>query len=73
MKFSPCANQCTCDGSFCQGCGRSHTEIRESKALLRKVVAHLMEYEYDDPENFLKMLNNKSLQQFAKLQNKKRR
>jgi len=73
MKFSPCIDQCTSDGDFCKGCGRSHTEIRDTKALIKKVVAHLMEYEYDDPENFLKMLNTKSLKQFEKLQDRKRK
>jgi len=73
MKFSPCTNQCTSDGDFCKGCGRSHAEIRDSKALLKKVVGHLMEYEYDNPEEFLKMLNTKSLTQFKKLQNRKRK
>lgn len=73
MKFNPCTDQCTSDGDFCHGCGRSHAEIRDSKALVKKVVAHLAEYEYDDPENFLKMLNRKSLQQFEKLQSRKRK
>jgi len=71
MKFSPCTNQCTSDGTFCQGCGRSHNEIRESKALVGKVVAHLFEYGYDDPENFLAMLNKKSLARLAQLQDEK--
>ncbi|MCW8994624.1 MAG: DUF1289 domain-containing protein [Psychromonas sp.] len=71
MKFSPCTDQCTSDGSFCQGCGRSHKEIRESKALVKKVVAHLVEYGYDDPENFLQMLSKKSLAKYTKIQSKK--
>ena len=67
MKFSPCVNKCTNDGTFCHGCGRSHTEIRENSALIDKVVAHLIKYDYDDPENFLKMLNEKSLTRLAQL------
>ena len=66
MKFSPCTDQCTKDDSVCQGCGRSHAEIKESKALVKKVVAHLVKYGYDDPESFLKMLNKKSLERLAK-------
>ena len=73
MKFSPCTSQCTSDGTHCQGCGRSHTEIRETKALVGKVVEHLVEYGYDNPENFLKMLNKKSLAKLADLQAKKRK
>ncbi len=71
MKFIPCTNQCTSDGSFCQGCGRSHTEISESKALVGKVVAHLFEYGYDDPEKFLEVLNKKSLARLAQLKEEK--
>jgi len=70
MKFSPCTNKCTSDGSFCQGCGRSHTEIRESKALVAKVAAHLLEYGYQDPDKFLKMLHKKSLKRLMQLQEK---
>ena len=73
MKFSPCTNQCTSDGNFCQGCGRSHTEIRESKALIGNVVAHLFKYGYEDPENFLKVLEKKSLARLTQLQDEKRK
>ena len=71
MNFNPCTNQYTCNGDFCNGCGRSHTEIRESEALVAKVVAHLFEYGYNNPEKFLQMLNNKSLARLAQLNNKK--
>ena len=67
MKFSPCTSQCTSDGNFCQGCGRSHTEIRETKAICAKLVAHMFEYGYDDPENFLAMLTKKSLARLSLL------
>ena len=61
MKFSPCTSQCTCNTTHCDGCGRSIEEINESKALVENIVEHLKKYNYDDPENFLKMLTNKSL------------
>jgi hypothetical protein len=71
MKFSPCTDNCTKDGTHCQGCGRSHTEIRESSALWAKVAAHMFAYGYDDPENFLDTLNKKSLRRLALLQENK--
>lgn len=71
MKFSPCIKQCTKDSTFCQGCGRSHAEIGETKALAKKITAHMLEYGYEDPENFLKVLNKKSLDRFAKLKKEK--
>jgi hypothetical protein len=61
MKFSPCASQCSKDGTHCKGCNRSHTEINETKALVAGIIEHLKKYHYDDPKNFLKMLTVKSL------------
>jgi len=61
MKFSPCTSQCTSDGTFCQGCGRTHVEIRETKALTAKLVGHLVDYNYDDPERFLELISAKAL------------
>ena len=65
MKFRPCTSLCTTDGSHCKGCGRSHEEIKESKALVANIVRHLSKYNYDDPDVFLKMLQVKSLTQLA--------
>jgi len=61
MKFSPCAGLCSSDGTHCKGCHRSHNEINETKALVAGIIVHLKRYQYDDPENFLKMLTLKSL------------
>ncbi len=61
MKFSPCTGNCTSDGTACQGCGRSHKEIRETQALTAKLVGHLVDYNYDDPERFLALTGAKAL------------
>lgn len=71
MKFSPCTDRCTSDGTHCQGCGRSHNEIRETKALVQKVAAHMHDYEYDDPENFLSTFNKKTLKHLDRIQRMK--
>jgi hypothetical protein len=71
MKFSPCTDQCTSDGTHCQGCGRSHNEIKETNALIHKVVAHMIDYGYDNPENFLTTLNKKALNHLNKIQSMK--
>ncbi|WP_354622717.1 DUF1289 domain-containing protein [Psychromonas sp. MME2] len=73
MKFSPCTNNCTSGGNYCQGCGRSHQEIRETKAIGATLVAHLFKYGYDDPENFLDVLCTKSLNRLAALKEEKRK
>lgn len=65
MKFSPCTSLCTTDGSHCSGCGRSHDEITESKALVAQIVQHLSKFNYDDPDAFFKMLQAKSLNNLA--------
>jgi len=61
MKFSPCTGLCTSDGSHCQGCGRSHIEIRETQMITKQLVHHLVKYNYDDPESFLDVIKNKAL------------
>ena len=65
MKFSPCTSLCTTEGSHCKGCGRSHEEINDSKALVANIMQHLTKYNYDDPEAFLEMLQAKSLKKLA--------
>ena len=64
MKFSPCTNQCTQSGTHCQGCGRTHTEINETKALTQAMTEHLLKYRYDDPETFTEMVTKKAIIRF---------
>lgn len=71
MKFSPCADNCTKDGTHCTGCGRSHQEIQSMSAIGVQLLNHLIEYDYDDPEVFLEIVSNKALQRFQKHQQKK--
>ena len=61
MKFSPCTSQCTSSGECCEGCGRSHVEIKETQLLVAKLVAHLVDNNYDDPERFLALISAKAL------------
>lgn len=67
MKFSPCTSQCTSGGTFCQGCGRTHVEIKETQALTAKLVGHLVDNNYDDPERFLELLSAKALKRANKI------
>jgi len=61
MKFSPCTGDCTNDQDFCRGCGRTRVEIQETQIITKQLVAHLVKYDYDDPENFMDMLKTKAL------------
>ncbi|TEW53978.1 DUF1289 domain-containing protein [Psychromonas sp. RZ22] len=67
MKFSPCTSQCTSEGIHCEGCGRSHLEIQETQAITKLLVAHLVKYDYDDPEKFLENINNKAIKRSKKI------
>lgn len=65
MKFNPCiSGQCTEDGSHCQGCGRSHAEIAETKQLVNNLVVFAQKMQYDNSEEFVNFIG-KSL--FKKL------
>jgi len=52
MKFSPCVDMCTKDGTHCTGCGRSHEEIAETKRLVGALVEFARRQEYENVEDF---------------------
>ena len=53
MKFNPCNDLCTKDGTHCQGCGRSHEEIAATKQIVQSAVALIQAQQYDNPEDFV--------------------
>lgn len=67
MQFSPCVpGQCTEDGSHCQGCGRSHEEIAETKQLIMALVSFAQKMGYENQEDFANFIGRSLLK---KLQN----
>jgi hypothetical protein len=53
MKFRPCiSGQCTEEGTHCEGCGRSHVEIAETKNLVKGLVDFAQKQEYENIEEF---------------------
>ncbi len=58
MQFSPCRGgmNCTKDGSHCQGCGRSHEEIAETKALSESLADYALKMGYENVEEFLQFV-----------------
>ncbi len=52
MKFSPCTGKCTEEGTHCEGCGRSHEEIAEMKALVGGLTAFAEKMKYENIEDF---------------------
>ncbi len=54
MKFSPCiSGQCTEEGTHCEGCGRSHVEIAETKSMVMDLVNFAQKQDYDNIEEFV--------------------
>ena len=61
MKFSPCTDNCTKDGTHCQGCGRSHEEIVETKKLVSALVEFAKRQEYENTGDFVNAISNSLL------------
>jgi len=60
MKFNPCIlGQCTDSGSHCDGCGRSHVEIAETKVLITNLVEFSNRQGYENSEDFADFINAK--------------
>lgn len=65
MKFTPCQDQCTYEGTHCEGCGRSHAEIAETKKLVMATVDFALKQDYENIDEFADAIG-KSI--FKKLQ-----
>jgi len=69
MKFNPCIDQCTYEGSHCEGCGRSHTEIAETKKLVMSIVDFIQTQDYDNGEDFINAVSKSVLKKLQKAAN----
>lgn len=65
MKFTPCLDLCTYDGTHCEGCGRSHQEIADTKKLVMSIVDFIQTQNYENTEEFLAAIS-KSVQKKLK-------
>jgi hypothetical protein len=61
MKFSPCIDKCTYEGSHCEGCGRSFEEIAETKKLVMSIVNFIQSQGYENSEEFLAAISKSVL------------
>ena len=66
MKFTPCIDQCTSEGTHCQGCGRSHQEIANTKKLVLSIVDFIKTQEYENSEEFLNKMTKSVLKRLPK-------
>jgi len=62
MNFSPCrgGNSCTEGGTQCQGCGRSHEEIAETRKLVDAVAQFAVKMGYDNIDEFTQFVSAKA-------------
>lgn len=68
MKFNPCVDLCTYDGTHCEGCGRSHQEIAGTKKIVKSIVEFVQDQDYDNKEEFVAAISKSALKKLAKAQ-----
>lgn len=61
MKFIPCQDLCTYDGTHCEGCGRSHQEIADTKKLVMSIVDFIQTQGYENSEEFISAMSKSVL------------
>lgn len=67
MEFRPCiSGKCTEDGTHCQGCGRSHEEIAETKRLIGCIVDFAKKMDYENHEDFANFIGMSLLKKLKK-------
>lgn len=52
MIFSPCNGKCTDEGTHCEGCGRTHEEVAETRKLVGDLVAYAQKKNYENAEDY---------------------
>lgn len=66
MKFNPCIDQCTYEGSHCQGCSRSFEEIAHTKQLVMSIVNFVQSQDYENSEEFVNAISKSVLKKLQK-------
>ena len=62
MKFNPCIpGKCTDQGTHCEGCGRSHEEITETKKMVMALVNFAQMKGYENHEDFASFIGKSIL------------
>jgi hypothetical protein len=66
MKFNPCIDLCTKEGTHCQGCGRSHEEIAGTKQIVQSTIGFIQAQDYDNPDEFVAAISKSILKKLQK-------
>jgi uncharacterized protein (DUF1684 family) len=62
MQFNPCIpGQCTEEGTHCEGCGRTHKEIAETKTMVKALVGFAHKQDYENHEDFANFIGQSVL------------
>jgi len=69
VKFNPCKGSafCTETGTHCEGCGRSHEEIAETRSLVNSLVEFVQKQDYENPEDFAQFISGSIVKKCMKL------
>lgn len=67
MKFIPCQDQCTNEGTHCQGCGRTHQEIAENKKLVMEIINFIQQQGYENVEEYTQAISKSIIKKLQKL------
>lgn len=65
MRYQPCVDKCSSEGTHCSGCGRSHQEIAETKQLVKSIVDFVQQQAYENPEEFLDKIRHSVLKRLS--------
>lgn len=52
MKFKACNGECTDEGLYCEGCGRSHQEIDAMRQPVEKLAALFEKMNYENLDDY---------------------
>ncbi len=52
MQFKPCNGECTEEGIYCNGCGRTHQEIDAMRQPVEELVALFKKMNYENLDDF---------------------
>lgn len=66
MKFNPCTDNCTYEGTHCEGCGRPHKDIAEMKSLVMALVNFAQEKGYENHQDFADSVSKSIVKKLSK-------
>jgi Protein of unknown function (DUF1289) len=66
MKFTPCMDLCTYEGTHCEGCGRSRQEIANTKKIVMTIAGFIESQGYENADEFMAAITKSVLKKVQK-------